>query len=143
MIAIEPPPPMPEFNHRALKFSRWAARLAALAVAGAFVALVIGEVAAPHSRPPHGLREWGGIALLSVAALSPAAGWKWKLPAAIVSLVSLLLWGLMFGAPRFYVAAVLAAPGCALALDWSLHRLAFRSAARAEAARSPDSGRRA
>ena len=62
-----------------LPLLRWAARLSALLVTGAYTLLMIGEIASPHSGGPSTFLEWTGIALLTIAALAMLLAWRWEL----------------------------------------------------------------
>jgi len=67
----------------------WAARCAALLVAGTFLLLLAGELLNPHSGPPTEFREWAGMVLLIAAIIGMLAAWKWELPGALLSLLTL------------------------------------------------------
>jgi hypothetical protein len=101
---------------------RWAARSAALVVAGGFFLLVWGEIASPHSGPPTQLREYAGIALLTIAIFGALSAWKWELPGALLSLVTLTLWTYLVHMHRWGVVVVIAVPGVLFVADWFLRR---------------------
>ena len=99
---------------------RWAARGAALVVAGGFFMLVFGEIASPHSGPPTHLREYAGIALLTFVIIAMLSAWKWELPGALLSLVALAVWTYLVRMQRYDVVAVIAMPGILFIGDWLL-----------------------
>lgn len=71
-----------------LCITRWAARCAAILVAGAFLLLVASEILKPHSGPPTRSREWARIALLTTTVVGTLLAWKGELPGALPSLVA-------------------------------------------------------
>ena len=97
---------------------RWLARGTSLLLAAIFLAFAAGEILFPHSGPPTRLVEWLGIALLAAAALVPLLGWRWELPAAIVSLASLAVFVVVvrFGNPL--IIAIVATPGLLYIAGW-------------------------
>jgi hypothetical protein len=103
-----------------LSIVRWAARGAALVVAGGFFLLVFGEIATPHSGPPTHLREYAGLALLTFVIMAMLSAWKWELPGASLSLGALAVWTYLVHMQRFGVVAVIAIPGILFIADWAL-----------------------
>jgi len=82
-----------------------------LAFAGLFVLFIFGELFTPHGGPPAQLREWMGIALITVACCAPALDLRHEMGAAMLSLGSLVLFCLVADSKNWPVAAVLAVPG--------------------------------
>jgi hypothetical protein len=108
---------------------RWAARLSALLVAGAFFLLVAGEILTPHSGPPTHFTEWLGIGLLMVAVAGMLLAWVWELPGALLSLACLACWVAVIRTSKYGPIAVLAVPGLLFLGDWLLRRPAHAHAA--------------
>jgi hypothetical protein len=98
----------------------WAARCAALLVAGGFLVLVTGEMMNPFSGPPAGFREWAGIVLLIAAVAGMLAAWKWELPGALLSLLTLAAFVPVVGMRRYDVVGFAAIPGILSLSDWYL-----------------------
>jgi hypothetical protein len=101
---------------------RWLARLSGLVVAGGYVLMVIGDVSQPHSGPPSTLIEWTGIVLMTATCAGMLIAWRWELPGAVISLVSLLAFTLLIRMGHHAVLIVLAAPGVLYMADWLLRR---------------------
>ncbi|MBL8231108.1 MAG: hypothetical protein JNL98_21630 [Bryobacterales bacterium] len=98
---------------------KWLARFSALALAGLFLFFAFGEFR-NRSHPPQGL-EWVSLALLAIACFAPVFAWKWELPAAIVSLSSLILFVLMEQFSNLPVATLVAVPSILSTMDWTVH----------------------
>jgi hypothetical protein len=111
---------------------RWTARVSGLLVAGAYAYLMIGEMAASHSGPPSTVLEWTGIALLTIAAFALPFGWRWELPAGLLSLAALALQAALISGSTTYHRALLtmAAPAILYCLDWLVRRESIRLASR-------------
>lgn len=108
---------------------RWAARLSAFFIASTYLFFLIGEFYAPHSGPPASVREWAGIALITLAVGGMVAAWWHELPGAVVSLGALLLFVVVIPMRQFGVIAVVAIPGILYLLDWTVrHPVRMRSA---------------
>lgn len=106
-------------------FLKWLARVAGVLVAGGFLFMVSGEFFSPHSGPPTQWREWLGIALITIACLSPLLAWKWEMEAAVLSLAALAAWVsiVQFRLDRGgKVVAVMAVPACLFLLDWAVKK---------------------
>lgn len=101
---------------------RWAARCAALLVAGMFLLLLAQELINPHSSPPSHWREWGGIVLLIAAIVGMLLAWKWELPGSVLSLATIALFVPVVGMRRYDVVGVIAIPGVLFLSDWMLRR---------------------
>ena len=114
-----------------MSLTRWAARIAALLVAGTYVMFVVGEfLPHPHSGPPTSFREWAGIVLLTSVVVAMMAAWKWELAGALVSLAALAVFVPMVRMRNYEVVAVVAIPGVLFVGDWVLRRLFVPTAAR-------------
>jgi len=98
----------------------WAARLAALLVTGTFLFLLAGEFINPHSGPPTQFREWAGIGLLIATIIGMLAAWKWELPGALLSLLTLAAFVPVVGMRRYDVVGFAAIPGILYLSDWLL-----------------------
>ena len=109
-------------NPVAMGALKWAPRLASLLVAGGYLAIAIAELMHPHSGPPQGWREWSGIILMSIASLAPLAAWRWRIPAACVSLSALLLFTLVVHMNRYDPLIVMAMPALLFIADGALRR---------------------
>ena len=107
-----------------LNVLRWLARLSALVVTGGFVMMVAGELFSPHSGSGPGPREWAGIALLAATCAGMMLAWRWELPGAGLSLLSLAGFTLLITFTRHTVHLVLATPGILFLADWLLRRRA-------------------
>jgi hypothetical protein len=105
---------------------RWTARLAALAVAICFTALMVGEIATPHSGPPTVWWEWSGIALVAISIWSAVLAWKWELAGALVSLAALVAFVLMSRLNRFGLIAAIATPGVLFLIDWTMRHVPLK-----------------
>ncbi|HYL79073.1 MAG TPA: hypothetical protein VEU96_33085 [Bryobacteraceae bacterium] len=108
----------------------WAARLAALLVTGTFLLLLAGEFVNPHSGPPTHLREWAGIGLLIAAIIGMLAAWKWELPGALLSLLTLVAFVPVVGMHRYDVVGFAAIPGILYLGDWLLRDKARKAVLR-------------
>ena len=97
---------------------RWLARVSSLLLAAAFLAFAAGEILFPHSGPPSRFIEWLGIALLASAALVPLLGWRWDLPAALVSLASLAAFVVVVRFDNPVIIVIVAAPGVLYLAAW-------------------------
>jgi hypothetical protein len=104
----------------ARSFIHWAARCAALLVTGAFLLFLAGEFINPHSGPPTQFREWAGIVLLIAAIIGMLAAWKWELPGALLSLLTLAAFIPVVGMHRYDVVVFAAIPGILYLGDWLL-----------------------
>lgn len=98
----------------------WAARCAALLVAGTFLVLVAGEMINPFSGPPTEFREWAGIVLLVAAVAGMLAAWKWELPGALLSLLTLAAFVPVVGIRRYDLVGFAAIPDVLFLSDWCL-----------------------
>ena len=98
----------------------WTARCAALLVAGAFFVLLAGELINPHSGPPTEFRDWAGIVLLAAAIVGMLAAWKWELPGALFSLLTLAAFVPVVGMRRYDIVGFAAIPGLLYLFDWLL-----------------------
>lgn len=98
----------------------WAARCAALLVTGAFAVLLTGEFINPHSGPPTEFREWAGMVLLIAAIGGMLAAWRWELPGALWSLLSLAAFVTVVGFRRYDIVGFAAIPGILYLGDWLL-----------------------
>lgn len=98
---------------------KWLARFSALALAGFFLFFAFSELRA-RSGPPQG-SEWISLTLLAIACFAPIFAWKWELPAAIVSLSSLVLFVLVEQFSNLPVATLVAVPSILCAMDWTVH----------------------
>lgn len=105
----------------------WAARCAALLVTGTFLLLLAGEFINPHSGPPTDWREWAGIGLLIAAILGMLAAWKWELPGALLSLLTLAAFVAVVRMHRYDVVGFAAIPGILYLSDWLLRRRAQKA----------------
>ena len=107
-----------------LPLLRWAARLSALLVTGAYTLLMIGEIASPHSGGPSTFLEWTGIALLTIAALAMLLAWRWELQAGLLSLAALAMQAVLIHGSHTYhlVLLTMATPGVLFCLDWFVRR---------------------
>jgi hypothetical protein len=101
-------------------FIRWAARGAALLVTGTFLLLLAGDLLNPYSPGPAHFREWAGIVLLIASIAGMLAAWKWELPGALVSLVTLAAFVPVAGMHRYGVIGFAAIPGVLYLGDWLL-----------------------
>lgn len=110
---------MSETNRNGL---RWTARAVGLVVAIAYLTIVTGHVLEPHARPPTLLREWIGIALLSIACLTVFVAWRWELLGGLLSLAALGAFVLVVRLQQPLVIAVIAIPGMLYLVDWLLRR---------------------
>jgi hypothetical protein len=104
----------------ALAFVHWAARGAALLVAGTFLLLLAGNLLDPYSPGPTHFREWAGIVLLLAAIAGMLAAWKWELPGALLSLLTIAAFVPVAGMHRYGVIAFAAIPGILYLGDWLL-----------------------
>ena len=95
----------------------WGARCAAVLVVVTFLLLLAGEFGSPQSGPPTRLREWAGIVLLLAAIIGMLAGWKWELPAALLSLLTLAAFVKVAEMRRYDVVAFAAIPGMLFLAD--------------------------
>ena len=102
----------------ALTILRWAARLAAVALACMYVLMMTGEFTSPHSGPPTHFVEWAGIALLTLTCVGALMAWKWELAGAVLSLASLGLFMLLVRIGTDIVIFVIATPAVLFLLDW-------------------------
>jgi len=101
----------------------WAARCAAVLVAGSFLLLLAGEFFSPYAGLPTKLREWAGIVLLLAAIIGMLAAWKWELPGALLSLLTLGAFVKVAGMHRYGVVVFAATPGMLFLADCLLrHR---------------------
>ena len=101
---------------------RWIARLSALLVTGGFLLILAGELFSPHSGSGPDLRAWAGIVLLATTCVGMIVAWKWELPGAALSLLSLGAFTLLITFNRYTVHLVLATPGILFLADWLLRR---------------------
>ena len=101
-------------------FIHWAARGAALLVAGTFMLLLAGESLSPYSPPPADFREWSGIGLLLATIVGMLAAWKWVLPGAILSLLALAAFVPVAGIHSYGLVGFAAIPGILYLADWLL-----------------------
>jgi hypothetical protein len=98
---------------------RWLARISALALAGFFLFFAYGEYIY-QSRPPQGI-EWVSAVLLAIACFAPMFAWKWELPAALVSMTSLVLFVIVERFDNLPVATLVAVPSILSTMDWTVH----------------------
>lgn len=110
----------------ALLILRWAARCAALLIAGMYLLILAGEVFSPHSGPPTQFREWAGIALLSSSVLAMVLAWKWELPGALWSLAALAIFVQVVHMRNYTVILLAAIPGFLYLADWILRKRLVR-----------------
>jgi hypothetical protein len=101
---------------------RWGARCATLLVIGAFLYLLAGEMLNPHSGPPSGFREWAGIVLLACSLAGMLLAWKWELPGAVLSLVTLAAFSIVVGMNRYEIVGIVALPGLLFFGDWIIRK---------------------
>jgi hypothetical protein len=95
-------------------------------LAALFAMFLAAEVLAPHSGPPTTLREWLGIGLICAGFLSAPLGWRWELPAALISLGCFAAFSIVIEPlPPVLVAAI---PGILFLADWYLRRRIRRTA---------------
>lgn len=106
---------------------RWIARLAALAVAALYGALIAGEFVNPHSAPPHHWIEWAGLAALSfgvlfelLAALTSYSNRELSL--ALVSIGCFGLWLAFIPTSQTSTVWLMAAPAGLFVADWTLRK---------------------
>jgi hypothetical protein len=109
-------------NEYVLLATRWLARGVSVVVAGGFLLLVIGEFTHPHSGPPTQLREWAGIAMISLGVAGMLLAWKYELAGALLSIAALSAFAFVVRMNRYDVVALLALPGVLFLLDWMLRR---------------------
>jgi hypothetical protein len=105
-----------------LTILRWIARLSALFIGGAYVLMLAGEILTPHSGPPSTLIEWTGIVLITATCLGMLLAWRWELPGAALSLVSLIAFALLIRMGPHTVLYVLAVPGTLFLADAILRK---------------------
>lgn len=105
-----------------IRWFHWLPRLAALVIAGGFLALIAGEFIVPHSAPPTRFVEWLGIALVSIGCLSPLLAWRWELEGALLSLASLAAFFALVHFRNYSVLAVMSVPAVLFLADWVLRR---------------------
>jgi hypothetical protein len=101
---------------------RWMARLSGMLIAGLYLFFAIGEFITPHSGHSPTFVEGTGIALLTVTCAGMLVAWRWELPGAALSLVSLIGFTLLIRVNNHSMTVVLAVPGILYILDWVLHR---------------------
>lgn len=101
---------------------RWAARCAALLVAGAFLVLLSGEMLNPHSGPPSSFRDWAGIVLIFCSVAGMLLAWKWEFAGATVSLATLAAFFFVVRFSRYDIVAMAAVPGILFVGDWAVRR---------------------
>ena len=106
---------------------RWIARLAALAVAALYGALIASEIAHPHARPPNHWLEWAGLAFLTLgvlfevlAALTSYSNREVSL--ALVSMGCFALWLALIPTTQHEVVWLMAAPAGLFVADWTLRK---------------------
>ena len=117
-----------------LNVLRWIARLSALLIAGGFLMIAAGDLFSPHVGSGPGPREWAGIALLAATCAGMLLAWRWELPGAGLSLLSLAGFTALITFNRHTVHLVLATPGILFLLDWLLRHNARRVATPARSA---------
>jgi len=107
-----------------LSVLRWLARISGLLVAGACVLLWVGDLVNPHSGPPSNALEWAGIVFIATACAAMFVAWRWELPGALLSLLSLGAFAALIRGDRTFHLAILvmAIPGLLYSLDWLARR---------------------
>lgn len=105
---------------------RWLPRVAAVVVAGGFLAFIAGEFLFPHSGPPSRFIEWLGIGLVSLGCLAPMLAFKWELEGALLSLASLAAFFFIVQMRSLSVVAVMAVPALLFLADWALRKTLAR-----------------
>ncbi len=89
-------------------------------VAGTFLVLLAGELINPRSYPPTEFRDWAGIFLLMAAVVGMLTAWKWELPGALLSLLTLAAFVPVVGMRRYDIVGFAAIPGILYLVDWLL-----------------------
>lgn len=103
---------------------RWTARLSAVLIVGAFVVLLAGEVFSPHSGPPSNLREWFGLALITLACIGMVLAWRWEFHGAIISLAALVGFAAVIAEQdMFLITGAISIPPVLYLMDWLLRRI--------------------
>ncbi|MBI4892481.1 MAG: hypothetical protein HY821_17785 [Acidobacteria bacterium] len=110
-----------------VKHFRWLPRLAALVIAGGFLAIAAGEFINPHSGPPTKFIEWLGIALCATACLSPLLAFKWELEGALLSLAALAAFAALIHFRSYSIVALMSVPALLYLTDLMLRRTLARS----------------
>ena len=106
---------------------RWVARLAALAVAALYGALIAAEIVNPHSGAPTHWLEWAGLAALTLGVLFEllAALTSFstrEIALAMVSIVCFGLWLALIPTRQPEVVWIMAAPAGLFVFDWSIRK---------------------
>ena len=101
---------------------RWVARGSGLFLAWVYLTQVLGHALQPDSGAPAAVREWLGIALLSICCLAVVISWHWQLLGAVLSLAALLSFVIVIRFTDLLLIAALAGPGVLYLLDWLAHR---------------------
>lgn len=98
---------------------KWLARISSVVLACFFLFFAFDEYV-HQARSPEGL-EWVSAGLLAIACFAPMFGWKWELPAALVSMTCLVLFVLVERFDNLPVATLVAVPSILSAMDWTVH----------------------